>query len=158
MHSNNLIPPNNQVDAPNQVVESSRKGGRSPKDSDKEEHSFEVAPQRRCIPCSPNHASKRSHHPSTSPNSFLNEGRSERGRHLQKRRRSPSPPSSFPPSMESKESSSSMGSSYKVRSSQKCKGFYHAWKRARKLETFKKGVRILPFFCMMAHMDRWTKS
>ena len=31
MHSNNLIPPNNQVDAPNQVVEPSHKGGRSPK-------------------------------------------------------------------------------------------------------------------------------
>ena len=37
MRSKNLIPPN-QVDAPNQVVESSRKGRRSPKDSDKEEH------------------------------------------------------------------------------------------------------------------------
>ena len=44
MRSNNLLPPNNQVDAPNQVVESSRKGGRSPKDSDKEEHSSEAAP------------------------------------------------------------------------------------------------------------------
>ena len=53
MHSNNLIPPN-QVDAPNQVVESSHKGGRSPKDSNKEEHSSKVAPQRRCIPHSPN--------------------------------------------------------------------------------------------------------
>ena len=44
MRSNNLIPPNNQVDAPNQVVESSSKGGRSPKDSDKEEHLSKVAP------------------------------------------------------------------------------------------------------------------
>ena len=44
MHSKNLIPPNNQVDAPNQVVEPARKGGRSPKDIDKEEHFSEVAP------------------------------------------------------------------------------------------------------------------
>ena len=36
MGSNNLIPPKNQVDAPNQVVESSCKGGRSPKDSERE--------------------------------------------------------------------------------------------------------------------------
>ena len=28
MHSNNLIPPNNPIEAPNQVVESSRKGGK----------------------------------------------------------------------------------------------------------------------------------
>ena len=81
MWSNNLIPLN-QVEAPNQVVESSCKGGQSPKDSEREEHSFEVAPQRRHIPHSPNCALKRSCHPSTSPDTFLNEGRSERGRHL----------------------------------------------------------------------------
>ena len=43
MWSNNLIP-TKQVDAPNQVVECSCKGGRVLKDIDKEEHFFEVAP------------------------------------------------------------------------------------------------------------------
>ena len=43
MHSNNLIPPN-QVDAPNQVVDPSCKGGRRPRDTNKEEHLSEVAP------------------------------------------------------------------------------------------------------------------
>ena len=43
MCSNNLVPPNNKVDAPNQAVEPSHKGERSPRDIDKEEHSFEVA-------------------------------------------------------------------------------------------------------------------
>ena len=83
MRSNNLLPPNNQVDAPSHMVEPSHKGGRSPKDSKKEEHSSEVAPQRRRIPRSPNRASKRSRHPSQSPESFFNEGRSEQGQHLQ---------------------------------------------------------------------------
>ena len=77
MCSNNFLPPNNQVDAPNQVVEPSRRGGRSPRDSNKEEHLSKVAPRRRCIPRSPNHASKRSYRPSQSRDSFLNEGRSE---------------------------------------------------------------------------------
>ena len=36
MRSNNLVPPNSHVDAPNQVVEPSRKGERSPRDSKKE--------------------------------------------------------------------------------------------------------------------------
>ena len=44
MRSNNLLPPNNQVDAPNQVAEPSCKGQRSPRDIDKEEHSSEMAP------------------------------------------------------------------------------------------------------------------
>ena len=126
MQSNKLLPPNNQIDAPNQVVDPSQKGGRSPKDSDKDERSSEVAPRRRRIPRSPNRASKRSRRPSSSPDSFLNEGRSERGRHLQKRRRSPSPPSSSPPSTETPPSSSSTGSSYKARSSRKRKGSYRA--------------------------------
>ena len=56
MHSTNLLPRRNQIDAPNQVVESSRKGGRSPKDFDKEEHSSKVAPRRRRVPHSPNRA------------------------------------------------------------------------------------------------------
>ena len=96
MHSNNIIPLNNQVVAPNQVVEPSCKGGRSPKDIDKEEHFSKVAPQKRRIPPSLHRASKRSCCPSQSPNSFLNEGRSKQGRHLQKRRRYPSPPLSSP--------------------------------------------------------------
>ena len=44
MHSNNLIPPNNKVGAPNQVVEPSHKGGGSPRDIDKEEQLSKVAP------------------------------------------------------------------------------------------------------------------
>ena len=36
MCSNNLLRSKSQVDAPNQMVEPSRKGGRSPKDFDKE--------------------------------------------------------------------------------------------------------------------------
>ena len=44
MCSNNLLPPNSWVDAPNRVDEPSHKGGRSPRDSKKEEHSSEVAP------------------------------------------------------------------------------------------------------------------
>ena len=99
MRSNNLIPSTSHVDAPSHMmVEPSHKGGQSPKDSKKEEHSSEVAPQRRRIRHSPNCASKRSHHPSPSPDSFLNEERSERGRHSQKRRRSPSLPTTSPPS------------------------------------------------------------
>ena len=124
MRSNNLIPPNSKVDAPNQVVEPSCIGGRSPKYIDEEEHSFEVAPQRRRIPCSPICALKRSLCSSQSPDSFLNEGRSERGRHLQKRRRSPSPPSSSPLSFETPKSTSSTRSSYKARPSRKRKGSY----------------------------------
>ena len=42
MRSNNLFPPNNQVDAPNQVVEPSHKGRKSPIDTYKEEHLSEV--------------------------------------------------------------------------------------------------------------------
>ena len=48
MRSNNLLPSTSHVDAPSHLmVEPSHKGGRSPKDSEKEEHSSEVAPQRR---------------------------------------------------------------------------------------------------------------
>ena len=47
MRSNNLLPPTSHVDAPSHTAEPSHKGGQSPKDSEKEEHSFEVAPQRR---------------------------------------------------------------------------------------------------------------
>ena len=83
MRSNNLLPPNSQVDAPSHMmVERSHKGGRSPKDSEKEEHLSEVAPRRRRIPRSPNRASKHSRCPSPSPDSFLNEeGVREEGTH-----------------------------------------------------------------------------
>ena len=145
MISNNLLPSTSHVDAPSHMVESSHKGGRSPKDSEKEEHLSEAAPWRRQIPRSPNRASKRSYHPSPILDSFLNEERSERGRHSQKRRRSPSPPSSSPPSTDTLESSSSTGSYYKARSSRKCKGFYQAWRRAKKLETFKEGGKNITF-------------
>ena len=44
MRSNNLIPSTSHVDAPSHMmVEPSHKGGRSPKDSEKEEHLSEVA-------------------------------------------------------------------------------------------------------------------
>ena len=146
MRSNNLLPPTSHVDAPSHTAEPSHKGGQSPQDSEKEEHSFEVAPQRRQIPHSPNHASKRSRCPSPSPNSFLNEERSERGRHSQKRRSSPSPPTTSPPSSDMQESSSSsLGSPYKARPTRKRKGSYKAWKRARKLETFKEGGKNITF-------------
>ena len=116
------------------------------KDLEKEEHSSEVAPQRRQIPCSPNHASKLGHCPSPTLDSFLNEERSERRRHSQKRRRSPSPPTTSPPSSNMQESSSSSsGSSYKARPTRKCKGSYKAWKWARKLETFKEGGKNITF-------------
>ena len=127
------------------MVKPSHKGGRSPRDSEKEEHSSKVAPQRRHIPHSPNLASKRSCHLSQSRDSFLNKGRSERGRHLQKRRRSPSPPSSSPHSYETLESSSSIGSSYKACPTRKHKGSYQAWKRAKKLEAFKEGGKNITF-------------
>ena len=107
MSSNNILHPTRKVDAQSHMAKPSHKGGQSPKDSKKEEHSSEVAPQRRQNPRSPNCASKRSHHPRPSPDSFLNEERSERGRHSQKRRRSPSPPTTSPPSFNMQESSSS---------------------------------------------------
>ena len=45
MRSNNLLPSTSHVDAPSHMmVEPSHKGGQSPKDSKKEEHSSEVAP------------------------------------------------------------------------------------------------------------------
>ena len=44
MRSNNLLPSTSHVDAPSHMVESSHKGGQSLKDSEKKEHSFEVAP------------------------------------------------------------------------------------------------------------------
>ena len=44
MHSNNILPLKSQVDAPDKVDEPSCKGGRSPRDSEKEEHLYEVAP------------------------------------------------------------------------------------------------------------------
>ena len=140
------------------MVEPSHKGGRSPRDSDKEERSSEVASRRRRIPRSPNRASKRSRRPRPSPDSFLNEGRSERGRHLQKRRRSPSPPSSSPPSSETPPSSSSTGSSYKARSSRKRKGYYQAWKRAKKLETFKEGRKNITFLSYDGSYGQTDKS
>ena len=147
MRSNNLLPSTSHVDAPSHMmVEPSHIGGRSPKDSEKEEHSSEVAPRRRQVPWSPNRASKRSRHPSPSPDSFLNEKRSERGRHSQKRRRSPSPPTTSPPSSDMQESSSSSSrSSYKAHPMRKHKGSYKAWKRARKLETFKEGGKNITF-------------
>ena len=146
MRSNNLLPSTSHVDAPSHMVEPSHKGGQSPKDSEKEEHSSEVAPQRRQIPCSPNRASKCSHCPSPSPESFLNEERSERGRHSQKRRRSLSLPTTSPLSSDTQESSSSsLGFSYKVHPTRKCKRSYKVWKQARKLETFKEGVKSITF-------------
>ena len=146
MRFNNLLPPNSKVDAPSHMmVEPSHKGGQSPIDSKKEEHLSEVAPQRRQIPRSPNRASKCSCCPSPCPESFLNEERSERGRHLQKRIRSSSPPSNSPLSSETPESSSSIGSSYKALLTRKHKGSYQAWKRAKILETFKEGGKNITF-------------
>ena len=153
MCSNKINPPN-KVDAPNQVVEPSCKGGRSPKDSHKEEHLSEVAPRRRCIPCSPNRASKRSRCPSQSVDYFLNEGRSERGRHLQKRRMSPSPLSNSPPSIETLESSSSTRSSYKARSSQSARDPIEHGRGQRNQKPSKRKAIILLSSLMMVHMDR----
>ena len=147
MRSNNLLPSTSHVDAPSHMmVEPSHKGGRSPKDSKKEEHLSTVAPQRRQIPWSPNCVSKCSCRPSPSLDSFLNEERSERGMHSQKRRRFPSPPTTSPPSSDMQESSSSSSrSSYKARPMRKRKGSYKAWKRVRKLETFKEGGKNITF-------------
>ena len=44
MRSNNLLPSTSHVDAPNHMVEPSHKGERSPKDSEKDKHLYEVAP------------------------------------------------------------------------------------------------------------------
>ena len=147
MRSNNLLPSTSHVDSPSHMmVKPSHKGGRSPKDSEKEEHSSEVAPRRRQVPRSPNRASKRSCRPSPSPDSFLNEERSERGRHSQKRRRSPSLPTTSPPSSNMQDSSSSsLGSSYKACPTRKRKGSYKAWKRARKLKNFKEEAENITF-------------
>ena len=71
---------------------------RNPRVSDRKENSSEGAPQRRRVSRSPIRAAKR-HRPSASSDSISSQsGNSERGRHCQRRRRSPSPPSS-PPSL-----------------------------------------------------------
>ena len=44
MRSNNLLPTTSHVDAPSHTANPTLKGGRSPKDFEKEEHSSEVAP------------------------------------------------------------------------------------------------------------------
>ena len=96
----------------------------------------EVAPRRRHIPCSPNCSTKRARKPSNSPKTYSRDGKSERGRHLQKRIRSPSP-SSLPSSNDSKESNACTKSSTKVHPKCKWKETYCAWRWERKLEKFK---------------------
>ena len=141
MQSNNLLPPSNE-EAPNQVCTSSPKSACVLRESEQDESSLEVAPRKQCIPRSPNHSSRRAHKPSNNLEMYSRDGKGDRGRHLQKRRRHPSPPSSSPYSYDLEELDSSMGSSQKVHSSCKCKGTYHAWRRARELEKFKGGKNI----------------
>ena len=121
----------------------------NPRASDRKENSSEGAPQRRRVPHSPVCASKR-RRPSASSDSISSQsGNSERGRHRQWRRRSPSPPTSPPLSTESRESSSTpTRSSHKAHSHKRRKRTYRAWKRARKMEKFKEGGKNVSFLVL----------
>ena len=85
-------------------------------------------------PLPPNCSTKKAMKPSNSPKMYSRYHKSERGRHLQKRRRSPSPPSS---SYDSKELDAFMESSTKLHVRRKLKGHIvhgnvqRSWKRLR---------------------------
>ena len=121
MHSNNLLAPSNK-EGPNPTHNSSPKSTEAWRESDRDEPSSKVAPRRRRIPRSLNRSTKRARKPSNSPKMYSRDGKSERGRHLQKSR-SPTP-SSLPLSYDFEEFDASTKSFAKVRPKCKRKGTY----------------------------------